>query len=45
MGAGKSTLGKKAAKEWNWTFVDLDDFIESQEGEKIPDIFQNFSYM
>ena len=41
MGAGKSTLGKLAAREWNWTFVDLDDFIESQEGERIPDIFQH----
>ncbi|MCB0835704.1 MAG: shikimate kinase [Bacteroidetes bacterium] len=41
MGAGKSTLGKMAARQWNWTFIDLDDIIESREGKTIPEIFSD----
>ncbi len=39
MGCGKSTFGKKLAKQLNWDFVDLDDYIEEQEGTSIPEIF------
>ena len=28
MGCGKSTLGKKLAKNLDFNFIDLDDFIE-----------------
>jgi shikimate kinase len=39
MGSGKSTLGKKLAGLIGWTFIDLDRFIETQEGSLIPEIF------
>ena len=41
MGCGKSTFGKKLAEQLNWDFVDLDDYIEKQEGASIPLIFKN----
>lgn len=40
MGCGKSTFGKKLAKKLDWTFVDMDDFIESQEGMTIGELFK-----
>ncbi|MDX2249212.1 MAG: shikimate kinase [Bacteroidia bacterium] len=40
MGAGKTTLGKEAAKWMGWDFVDLDHFIEAEEGTTIRQIFE-----
>lgn len=39
MGSGKSTAGKKLANKLNFAFVDLDEFIESECGQSIPEIF------
>lgn len=39
MGAGKSTLGKVAARKLGWQFIDLDDEIEQSLGEKIATVF------
>ena len=39
MGAGKSTLGKMVARHLNWTFIDLDDEIEGEEGKAISALF------
>jgi shikimate kinase len=39
MGAGKSTVGKRLARELGWTFVDLDQLIEEDAGAAIPLIF------
>jgi shikimate kinase len=40
MGAGKTTVGRLLATQLNWTFVDLDDWIESRERRAIAKIFQ-----
>lgn len=40
MGCGKSTLGKKLAKEFEMTFVDMDAEIEKDQGMRIADIFK-----
>jgi shikimate kinase len=42
MGAGKSSLGKKLAKKMNFHFLDLDRQLEKENGESIPQIFENF---
>jgi len=39
MGSGKSTLGKKLAFKLGYSFIDMDAFIEQQEGFSIADIF------
>lgn len=39
MGSGKSTAGKKLASLLNWTFIDLDNYIEEYSGKTIPEIF------
>lgn len=39
MGSGKTSLGKKIAKELDYPFVDLDAYIEEQHGQSIQDIF------
>lgn len=39
MGAGKTTLGKALAAEMNWTFVDLDHFIEARQHKSVSRIF------
>lgn len=41
MGSGKSSLGKKIARELNWKFLDTDELIEEQEEKKIREIFRN----
>ena len=39
MGAGKTTIGKKLAAQFNADFIDCDDEIESRTGTTIPVIF------
>lgn len=40
MGAGKTTAGKSLAKKLNWTFCDLDHYIESRYQKTISQIFE-----
>ena len=40
MGCGKTTQGKKLAKEMGYHFIDLDDYITSQQDKEITDLFQ-----
>ena len=42
MGCGKSTMGRKFASRLNYTFVDLDDQFEKQEGMKIAEYFKQY---
>lgn len=42
MGSGKSTVGKKLAKELKYTFVDLDLEIESTLLKNVSEIFEQF---
>jgi len=39
MGSGKSTVGRALAEELGWSFADLDEDIEKQEGMSISQIF------
>ncbi len=39
MGSGKSIIGKLLAKKLNYTFIDTDDLIESNEDISINEIF------
>ena len=39
MGSGKSTTGKKLAKLLDYSFIDLDNYIEEEQGKSIPAIF------
>ena len=41
MGAGKSTIGKVLAEKMDQRFMDLDLFIEHEEGTSIPEIFEH----
>lgn len=41
-GSGKSTLGKRAARELDLSFLDLDDWIEDRAGMSIPEIFEQY---
>lgn len=40
MGSGKSTLGEKTAPLFDLPFIDLDDYIEAQEGRSISQLFE-----
>jgi len=40
MGAGKTTVGKLLSKKINYSFVDLDSKIESNQNCKITEIFK-----
>jgi len=39
MGCGKSYMGKKLAQKLGWEFLDMDDFLEANEGMTISQIF------
>ncbi len=40
MGSGKSTIGRAAAQELGWEFLDLDEAVASTAGLSIPEIFE-----
>jgi shikimate kinase len=40
MGSGKSTLGRKLAKEMNTYFLDTDSLIENFENKSVSEIFE-----
>lgn len=40
MGCGKTTQGKKLAKEMGYFFIDLDDYIADQHDKAITDLFK-----
>jgi shikimate kinase len=40
MGCGKTTQGKKLAKELGYFFIDLDDYISNQYEKTITDLFK-----
>lgn len=40
MASGKSTLGKKLAKNLEYEFIDLDEFIEEKENALVSEIFK-----
>ena len=39
MGCGKSYIGKQLAQSLGWEFLDMDDFLEANEGISISQIF------
>jgi shikimate kinase len=39
MGSGKSTIGRELASQLGWPFRDLDEVIEAEQGQTIPQIF------
>lgn len=41
MGSGKSTIGKRLAKELHMDFIDMDDWIEERAGQSIGQIFKD----
>ena len=41
MGSGKSTVGKKLANRLQYTFLDIDEWIQKEENTSIEKIFQN----
>ncbi len=41
MGSGKSSMGKEIAHKLNYSFIDIDDFIEKKSGKKIYEIFKD----
>ncbi len=40
MGSGKTTQGKKLAKELGYYFIDLDDYISNKHEQTITELFQ-----
>ena len=41
MGCGKTTFGRKLAKQLEWDFIDLDDYIEAEQKSSIQEIFSD----
>jgi len=41
MGSGKSTVGRELARVLNWSFFDLDAFIEGRTGKTIAALFSH----
>jgi shikimate kinase len=41
MGSGKSSVGKKLSEVLHYGYLDLDDYIQQQEGKTITEIFKN----
>lgn len=41
MGSGKSTIGKKLANAFGYTFLDTDELLEKQFGKTIREVFEN----
>lgn len=39
MGSGKTTVGRRLARDLGWGFVDLDDIVEREAGKTISRIF------
>lgn len=39
MGTGKSSVGRRVARQLNYTFIDVDHLIEKQQGRSIAEIF------
>ena len=39
MGCGKTSLGKKLARQLDYDFIDIDEFIEKKEGKTISELF------
>lgn len=42
MGSGKTTIGREMAQKSGKPFIDLDAYIEQQEGKTIVEIFENY---
>lgn len=42
MGCGKSTVGRRLARDLGWEFVDLDREVSERAGRPIPGIFEEF---
>lgn len=40
MASGKTSIGKKLAEKLDYSFLDLDDFIEEKENMSVSDIFK-----
>ena len=41
MGSGKTSIGRKLAKQLHFQFVDTDEWIENRENRKVPEIFES----
>jgi shikimate kinase len=41
MGVGKTTVGRRLAKELEWPFADADEQVELRDGRAIPAIFRD----
>src|SRR5215813_9292483 len=39
MGAGKTSVGRALARRLRWTFYDLDELIQQEQGATVPQIF------
>ncbi|GEN50785.1 shikimate kinase [Alkalibacterium pelagium] len=39
-GSGKTTIGKELASRLKFPFIDMDDYIEEQAGQSIPELFE-----